>query len=139
MAFTYHGLSNSRAGEIDHVTKYASFILIAFVFCCSTAAAQPSLIPHLGTAPQDPARTYAIAKDYLSDPLKPFTIVQADSARHVVAKRSGIDTQSWSEWAYCKLGPQQMLDTLEDGTVTLTVKISPGGGNFSNVNVTADF
>jgi hypothetical protein len=102
VAFTYHGLSNSRAGEIDHVTKYASFILIAFVFCCSTAAAQPSLIRHLGTAPQDPARTYAIVKDYLSD-------------------------------------PQKGLDTLEDGTVTLTVKIGPGGGNFSNVNVTADF
>jgi len=139
VAFTYHGLSNSRAGQIDHVTKYASFILIAFVFCCSTAAAQPSLIPHLGTAPQDPARTYAIVKDYLSDPLKGlFTIVQADSARHLmVAKGSGIDMQNWSEWDYCKLAPQQMLDTLEDGTVTLTVKIGPGGGNFSNVNVTA--
>jgi hypothetical protein len=57
----------------------------------------------------------------------------------MVAKRSGIDTQNWSEWAYCKLAPQQMLDTLEDGTVTLTVKIGTGGGNFSNVNVTADF
>ena len=139
-ALRYHRVSNRRAGGIDHVTKYASFILITFVFCCSTAAAQPALIPRLATSPHDPARTYAIVKDYLSDPLKPFTIVQADSARHlVVAKRSGIDTQSWSEWAYCKLGPQQMLDTLEDGTVTLTVKISPGGGNFSNVSVTADF
>ncbi len=123
------------------MSKYAGFVLTALLFCCSIALAQPALIPRLGRAPHDPARTYAMVKEYLSDPLKGlFTVAQGDPATHsLVAKRSGIDTQNWSEWAYCKLGPEQMLDTLEDGAVTLTIKISPGGGDFSNISVTADF
>jgi hypothetical protein len=120
---------------------YTSLILIAVIFCCSTAGAQPAIIPRVGTAPHDPARTYTIVKDYLSDPYNGlFTIARMDSARHlVVAKRSGIGSHTWSDWAYCKLGPNQMLDTLEDGTVTLTVEITPGGRKFSYVRVTADF
>jgi hypothetical protein len=118
-----------------------AFILITLVSCCSTAAALPVLIPRLGTAPHDPAQTYTIVKDYLSDPSKGlFELVRTDSDTHlVIAKRRGIDTRNWSEWAYCKLPPEQLLDTLEDGTVTLTVKISSGGDHLSDVSITADF
>jgi hypothetical protein len=134
-----HGLSK-RCEEIDMGCR-ARLILFMMLFYCSAAGAQPAIIPRLATAPHKPARTYAIVKDYLSDPLKGFfRIIRTNSARHlVIAKRSGIDSQTWNEWAYCKLGPNQMLDTLENGMVTVTVKIDPDRGNLSNISVAADF
>src|SRR5437764_885458 len=98
------------------MTKHASFFLVVILWW-SIAAAQPAIIPRLSTAPHDAMRTYTIAKGYLSDPMSgSFSVVRADSATHVlIAKRNGINTEDWNNWTYCKLGPDQMLDTLEDG------------------------
>ena len=121
-------------------TKYAGFTFIVLFWCC-VAAAQTAIIPRLSTAPHDAALTYKILKNFLSDPMNgSFSIVRADSATHLlIAKRNGINTKDWNDWTYCKLGPDQMLDTLEDGMVTLTVKIEPAGAKSSNVSITADF
>ena len=67
-------------------------------------------------------------------------IVSEDPGAHkLVATRQDIDTQTWGEWAYCKLGPSHLLDTLENGAVTVTVDIEPAANNTSFVKVTADF
>jgi hypothetical protein len=117
------------------------FILVVLVARCSTAVAQPAIIPRLSRAPHDPDRTYTIVKDYFAEPSNGlFKIVRADSiSRIIIVQRAVIDTRNWGEWAYRKLGPEHMLDTLENGTVTLTVKISRDGHNTSNVSIAADF
>lgn len=121
--------------------KSAGFILFT-VALCATVAAQPTIIPRLSRAPHNPSQTYALVKRYLSDPLRGgfFRIVREDSAKHLlVAERDRIDSKNWSDWAYCKLGAAQLLDKLNDGRATLTVKIAPSGTSFSDVSVTADF
>jgi hypothetical protein len=121
--------------------RLAGVILLA-VALCSTVAAQPTIIPRHGRAPHKPAQTYKLVQGYLSDPLRGgfFRIVHGDSERHLlVAERDRIDSQNWSDWAYCKLGTAQLLDKLKNGTAKLTVKIAPSGRSFSEVSVTADF
>jgi hypothetical protein len=114
---------------------------LAIVLLCSArAAAQPTVIPRLSRAPHDAARTFQIARNYLADPSHGlFTIVRADPKNHLLtATRHNIDTQTWSEWAYCKVSTEQMLDTLEDGAVTLEVRIKDAG-NSSDVALVAEF
>jgi len=120
--------------------KYPLMLTLVLV-CASTAAAQPALIPRVGTAPTNASRTYQLLHNYFSEPINGlFTIVRAESATHtLVVKRSEIDTEHWTEWAYCKLGPEQLLDSLEDGAVTLTVQLRPAASDSSEVSVTADF
>jgi hypothetical protein len=118
-----------------------SLVLGAVLLWFASAAAQPAVIPQSGQARRDASRTFEILKHYFSDPARNmFTLVSADPASHrIVAKRSGIDTQTWGEWSYCKLNPEHMIDTLEDGSVMVTVKIDPAGRDASYVEVTADF
>lgn len=121
--------------------KSARFILLT-VILCSTVAAQPTIIPRLGRAPHKPAQAYALLKGYLADPLRGgfFRIVRGNSASGLlVAERDRIDDKNWSDWAYCKLGTAQLLYKLRDGRATITVKIVPSGGSFSDISVTADF
>jgi len=69
-----------------------------------------------------------------------FTLRSADERTHtLVAKRVGIDLQSWGQWAYCSLGPSHMLDTLTDGSVTVNVTVEASGKTASYVTVGADF
>lgn len=105
------------------------------------AFAQPAIIPHSSDAPQDATATYELLRNYLSDSAHTsFKLVSKDPSTHtLVAKRSGIDTQTWNQWAYCKLGPEHMLDTLTDGSVTVTVKVRPTPTRGSFVTVSADF
>jgi hypothetical protein len=130
----------SLAALLKMIKKYIGSIVIV-ALCPALAAAQPAIIPRLATAPHDAAQTYRLAKDYLSDPMGgSCTIVRADfGSRTLIAERSGIDTEDWNDWTYCKLSPDQMLDTLNNGKVRLTVKIQPAGKDSSNVAVTADF
>jgi hypothetical protein len=86
--------------------------------------------------------TYRALKHYFSDPSLSglFKLVSADEKTHtIVARRSGIDTQTWSDWAYCKLGPEHLLDTLQDNSATIKAKIAPAGRNSSFVSVTGYF
>ncbi|MBV8772521.1 MAG: Ig-like domain repeat protein [Deltaproteobacteria bacterium] len=120
-------------------TRYAGFIFI-IALCGSPASAQPTFIPRRATAPHDAAKAYLIAKDYLDPMGGSCTIVRADPASHtLIAERSGIEPKDWDDWSYCKLSPDQMLDTLNNGKVKLTVSLDPAGKHSSNVAVTADF
>lgn len=105
------------------------------------AAAQPAIIPRVASAPHSPSRTYILVRNYLSDPQgADMKIVSENPKTHaVVAKRGDINTQTWGEWAYCKLGPSHMLDSLANGSVTVTVNVESAANDSSFVRVVADF
>lgn len=119
-----------------------SFAAVALFMRCSLALAQsapPASIPRIGTAPHSADQTFTMLKGYLANPVNFYQITSADERAHIiVARRGGIDTASWGQWAYCALGPSHMLDSLRDSAVTLNIKIEPSGTT-SYVTVTADF
>jgi len=119
-----------------------SFAAVALLMQCSLALAQsapPSSIPRIGTAPHSANQTFKMLKGYFSNPVNFYQIASADERTHtIVARRSGIDSASWGQWAYCSLGPSHMFDTLRDSSVTLNIKIE-SSGSASVVTVTADF
>jgi hypothetical protein len=123
------------------MSKYPALILTLLVVLCSSAAAQPAVIPRIGEAPHDVNRTYELVREYLDNPSNGlFTIVRADRATGtIIARLNGMNAQQWGEWAYCKLGPKQMLDTLNEGAVTLTITITQAGSRSSEIKIAADF
>lgn len=118
-----------------------ALVLGLLLLCPALANAQPAIIPRMAQAPQDPNRSYEVLRNYLADsPRSSFKLVSTDpSTRTIVAKRSGIDTQTWNELAYCKVGPEHLLDTLQDNAVTVTVKVEPSPRRASFISVSADF
>jgi hypothetical protein len=58
--------------------------------------------------------------------------------RTLVVRRNYIDLDNWSKWAYCKVGPLDMLDSLRDGYVTMAIKLEPARG-VTYTSTTADF
>jgi hypothetical protein len=117
-------------------------LLSVAILWSAPASAQPTSIPQVGQAPRDATETFRRVRHYFSDPSLNglFKLASADDAAHtIVAKRSGIDTQTWSEWAYCKLGPEHMLDTLQDSSATVKVKVEPSDRQSSYVTVRGYF
>lgn len=110
------------------------------VLCSSRAWAQPAAVPRMAQVPRDSRQTFATVKQYFSNPGSTmFRLVSADPRMGtIVARRDNIDNETWNEWAYCKLSPMHLLDTLQDGTATVNVKVEPSG-NSSYVTVNADF
>ena len=113
----------------------------ALLFWSGLAVAQPASIPHSGQAPGTTSETYRRLKRYFADAAtSQFQLVSAsEKTRTLVVKRDGIDTENWNAWAYCKLGPEHLLDTLQDGAVTVKIKIEPSPRHASFVTVVADF
>jgi hypothetical protein len=105
--------------------------------------AQPTVIPRIGQAPRSASETYKKLLAYFSDEgASQFKLVKADPrTRTIVARRDGIDTATWTKWAYCKMSPTHLLDSLEDGaaTVKVKVKVEGVGRRTSYVHVDADF
>jgi hypothetical protein len=55
-----------------------------------------------------------------------YQIVRKDpKTRTLVVRRGEIDSDNWTRWAYCKMGPLDLLDSLRDGTATITIKLEP--------------
>jgi hypothetical protein len=116
-------------------------ILGAAILWGAAALAQPAVIPRIGQAPHSASQTFHKLKSYFSDEAaSQFQLVRADArSRTIIAKRGGIDTRTWTEWAYCKVSPSHLLDSLDDGTVTLKIKVDSSGRHSSYVHVDADF
>jgi len=113
----------------------------AAILWSGLAVAQPAVIPRIGQAPHSAGETFRKLKGYFSDEAaSQFHLLSADSKSGIiVAKRSGIDTRTWSEWAFCKMSPSHLLDSLDDGSVTLRIKVDRSGKHSSYVRVDADF
>ena len=119
----------------------ACYGVLALVVGCGAAFAQPAIIPHLGRAPHDANATFRTLKSYFADTaLSQFRLVSADPAtRTIVAKRSAIDSATWTKWAYCKMSATHLIDSLNDASATVNVKIDRAGRHASEVRVGADF
>jgi hypothetical protein len=116
-------------------------ILAAAILWGGVALAQPAVIPRIGLAPQSASQTFHKLKGYFAEPAaSQFHLISADAKTGtIIAKRSGIDNQTWSQWAYCKMSPSHLLDSLDNGTVTLKIKVEGSGRHSSYVHVGADF
>jgi hypothetical protein len=124
------------------VRRFSSAAAAAIVILWSgIALAQPAVIPRIGQAPRSASETYKKLLAYFSDEgASQFKLVKADAkSRTIVARRDDIDTATWSEWAYCKMSPTHLLDSLADGAVTVKVKVEGVGRHTSYVHVNADF
>lgn len=88
-----------------------------------------------------PDALFAQAKaDFNSGRFGPYMLVNSDAAsRTVIVMRSNIDSASWTQWAYCRMGPMDMLDALRDGSVMLTVRLEPATKWRTWAVITAEF
>ena len=69
-----------------------------------------------------------------------FKLVKADArSRTIIATRNGIDVGTWSQWAYCKMSPAHLMDSLDNGGVTVKIRVEGVGRHTSYVHVDADF
>jgi hypothetical protein len=105
------------------------------------AFAQPAVIPRIGQAPRSASETFNKLRGYFADPAaSQFKLVKADPhSRTIVATRNGIDPGTWSQWAYCKMSPTHLLDSLDNGGVAVKIKGESVGRHSSYVHVDADF
>ena len=122
--------------------RTAGAALVSAALLWSAAAlGQPAVIPRIGTASQSSRVTFHKLKGYFSDmAASQFRLISADARTGtIVAQRSGFDDRSWSEYAYCKMGPGHLLDSLDNGAVTVKVKVEGVGRRSSYVIVDAEF
>lgn len=128
------------SGNLSAVfASIASVIGLALFVCTPCADAQPTVIPRVASAPYSATHTFDVLRRYLSEPVNGFKIVSEDAAAHkIVAKRADIDTETWNQWAYCKVSPTHLLDTIQGNSATVTVSIEPSGKSSSAVKVSAD-
>jgi hypothetical protein len=101
----------------------------------------PRIVPRMNEIQKPVDQAYATLKKYFTDSsLSNFKLVSEDKkTRTLVAKLSGIDDLSWRKWAFCETGPVQMLYKLEDGSVTVTVKLEKSTRRSTFATVSADF
>lgn len=101
----------------------------------------PRIIPRMQEVQKPVDEVFATVRKYFTDSqLSRFQLVSADNATHIlVAKQSGIDDESWSNWAFCQAGPVQMIYRLQDGTVTVTVKLEKATRHSTFATVSANF
>lgn len=105
------------------------------------APAVPAAIAHRGPITGQPNALFDQLKtDFSGGKFGPYVIVSTDvPTRTVVARRSSIDSANWARWAYCRMGPLDLLDILRDGSVTLTVSLEPATKWRTWAVVKADF
>jgi len=105
-----------------------------------TAIAQPgasTVVPLKARIANSSAAVFGSIRNYLS---ARFTLTVADpTTGSIVAKRTGMNPDTWTTWAYCKVPAQDMLGDMLASSVVLTITVAPGPGGSSRVSVGADF
>lgn len=101
----------------------------------------PRIVPRMNEIQKPVDEVYATVRKYFTDPsLSNFKLVSEDKKTHtLVAKLSGIDDESWRKWAFCETGPVQMIYKLEDGSVTVKIKLEKSTRRSTLATVSADF
>jgi hypothetical protein len=122
---------------------FASIItpLLLFILAPAFAIESPRIVPRMQEIQKPADEVYAALKRYFTDArLSRFQLVSEEKrTRTLVAKQSGVDPESWSKWAFCETGPVQMIYKLEDGTVTVKVKLDKSSRHSTFASVSADF
>ncbi|HZC45903.1 MAG TPA: hypothetical protein VE243_05465 [Candidatus Acidoferrum sp.] len=115
--------------------------LLFFILTPAFAIEAPRIVPRMQEIQKPADEVYAALKRYFTDArLSRFQLVSEDKrTRTLVAKESGVDGENWTKWAYCQTGAVQMIYKLEDGTVTVKVKLDKSTRHSTFASVTADF
>ncbi len=126
--------------------RYCLAIAIVVAGCVPPSSAalaveQPRIVARSAHVDRPAGSVYSTLKHYFSDPsLSMFHLASADEKKMIlVATRSGIDGESWNNWAFCEAAPVQMIYKFQDGAVKVTVQLEPSGKHASFISVIADF
>jgi hypothetical protein len=124
------------------VAALLMFLLMSLGMSSPSWAKDLKPFPQTAEVNKPMEKVFASLRDYFSGGASnsDFQLVKADEKTGIlVAKRSGIDQRSWGAWAYCKVSTMNLLDTLEDGAVTVKVKLESDGMKKTHVSVISDF
>jgi hypothetical protein len=115
--------------------------LLLFTFAPAFAIDSPRAVPRMNEIQKPAGEVFATLKKYFTDSsLSQFQLVSADERTHtLVAKETTTDDLTWRNWAFCETGPVQMIYKLQDGTVTVTVKLEKTTRRSTLASVSADF
>jgi hypothetical protein len=123
--------------------RAASIVILLLLFTLAPAFAidTPRIVPRIQEVQRPVGEVFHTVKKYFTDAsLSHFQLVSADEHTHtLVAKQTALDDLTWRTWAFCETGPVQMIYKLEDGTVTVTVKLSKTTPNSTLATVSGDF
>jgi hypothetical protein len=121
---------------VASITTLLLFSILTLAFAIET----PRIVPRMNQIHKPADEVFATVKRYFSDPSSGFQLVSADRATHtLVAKETGIADEPWRRWAFCETGPVQMIYKLQDGVVTVTVKLEQATPHSTLASVAADF
>jgi hypothetical protein len=114
--------------------------LLLFILASAYAIETPRIVPRVQEIPKPVGEVFATLKKYFNDASSHFELVRADERTHtLVAKQTATDDMTWRHWAFCETGPVQMIYKLQDGTVTVTVKLEKSTRHSTLATVSADF
>jgi hypothetical protein len=120
------------ASRMKLLSTLAAIALAALALCGATASAQtasaaPPAIAHRGPITGKPDALFnQIETGFSNRRFGPYTVASSDAAsRTLVIRRSNIDSANWARWAYCRMGPLDLLDILRDGSVTMNIHLEP--------------
>jgi hypothetical protein len=116
-------------------------LAVIFVTDLGALAQESPALPRTAFIARPRAQVFESLKHYFADTLAHhFKLISADPATGmIVAKRSGIDENTWGNLAFCKTQSVNMLDTLNEGAVTVSVKVQAETPNKSRVTILPDF
>ena len=114
--------------------------LLLFILASAYAIDTPRIVPRIQEIPKPVGEVFATLKKYFTDASSHFELVRADERTHtLVAKQTTTDDLTWRHWAFCETGPVEMIYKLQDGTVTVTVKLEKSPPHLTLATVSADF
>ena len=115
--------------------------LLLFTLAPAFAIETPRIVPRIQEIKKPEREVFASLKHFFTDStLSNFQLVSADEHTHtLVAKMTALDDMTWRNWAYCETGPVQMIYKLQDGVVTVTVKLEQATPHSTLASVAADF
>jgi hypothetical protein len=115
--------------------------LLLFTLAPAFAIETPRIVPRVQEIQRPIGEVFHTVKRYITDAsMSHFTLVSADERDHtLVAKQTALDDMTWRNWAFCETGPVEMIYKLQDGTVTVTVKLSKTTSHSTLATVSADF
>ena len=123
--------------------RAASIVILLMVFTVTSAFAidTPRIVPRVQEIQSPVGEVFHNLKKYFTDSsMSHFQLLSADERTHtLVAKQTALDDLTWRNWAFCETGPVQMIYKLQDGTVTVTVKLSKTTPHSTLATVSADF
>ena len=122
---------------IASIVVFTSFSILTPAFAIESTR----IVPRMDEIQKPIGEVFANLKKYFTDSsLSTFQLVSADERTHtLIAKQTTTDDLTWRHWAFCETGPVEMIYKLQDGTITVTVKLEKSTPHSTLATVSADF